>query len=305
MRTCGGDDDHNRDGNFDKHGFRAVKIKRENLIMGNEIVKHETATMTTDDLRRNINLIQGVLRDVMQNDVHYGVVPGCGNKPALLKPGAEKILATFRIGVNYEVEDLGNENERRCRVTAKGFYIPTGNPIGCGIGECSSNEKKFAWREAICQEEFDSADANKKQILFRRGYKSGQFEKVMQIKTVPADIANTVLKMGKKRAMIDLCLSAVACSDIFTQDIIEEGAEIDADNASATAEKAEQKSDSKPAGNPISEAQANRLFAILSNSKRTQEDLKNYLSATYGIDSTRDIDKSSYPHICDWVEGKL
>jgi len=275
--------------------------------MGNELVKHEAATMTTDDLRRNINLIQGVLRDVMQKDVHYGVVPGCGSKPALLKPGAEKILATFRIGVNYDVEDLGNENERRYRVTAKGFYIPTGNLIGCGIGECSSNEKKFAWREAVCQEEFDAADAGKKQILFKKGYKEGQFSKVMQIKTVPADIANTVLKMGKKRAMIDLCLSAVACSDIFTQDIIEEGLEVDAENAKDTAERAEEKQEQKPAGNPISEAQAKRLFAILSSSssKRTQDELKAYLSANYGYDSSRNIDKKDYNHIIDWIEGKL
>jgi hypothetical protein len=272
----------------------------------NEAVKKETVTMTTDDLRRNINLIQNVLKDVMQKDVHYGVVPGCGNKPALLKPGAEKILATFRIGVNYDVEDLGTDNERRYRITAKGFYIPTGNPIGSGIGECSSNEKKFAWREAICQKEFEQADSSKKQILFRKGYKSGQVDEVMQIKTVPADIANTVLKMGKKRAMIDLCLSAVACSDIFTQDIVEEGAEIEAETANATAERADQKQEQKPAGNPISEPQAKRLFAILSgkDSKHNQEELKNYLWEKYGVTSSHEIDKANYESIVNWVQGK-
>jgi hypothetical protein len=267
----------------------------------NEVVKRESETMTTDDLRRNINLIQGVLNDVMQKDVHYGVIKGCGDKPALLKPGAEKILATFRIGVNYDVEDLGTDNERRYRITAKGFYIPTGNPIGSGLGECSSNEKKFAWREAVCQKEFELADASKKQILFRKGYKTGQVEEVMQIKTVPADIANTVLKMGKKRAMIDLCLSAVACSDIFTQDIVEEGIEIEAETAKDTTERAEQKA---PV-NPISDAQNKRLWAILSGneSKHTKDELEKYLDTKYSINDTREIDRASYESVINWIRG--
>ncbi|MCK5580885.1 MAG: hypothetical protein KAJ18_06390, partial [Candidatus Omnitrophica bacterium] len=37
----------------------------------------------------------------------------------------------------------------------------------------------------------------------------------------PADYYNTVLKMGKKRAMVDAVLTVTAASDIFTQDIEE------------------------------------------------------------------------------------
>ncbi len=39
------------------------------------------------------------------------------------------------------------------------------------------------------------------------------------MRTNPADQANTILKMAKKRAEVDLCLTALACSDIFTQDM--------------------------------------------------------------------------------------
>src|SRR5690606_20296729 len=42
---------------------------------------------------------------------------------------------------------------------------------------------------------------------------------VKQVRTDPADVANTVLKMAKKRAQIDMTLTALAASDIFTQDI--------------------------------------------------------------------------------------
>jgi hypothetical protein len=37
----------------------------------------------------------------------------------------------------------------------------------------------------------------------------------------PADVYNTVLKMGKKRAMVDAVLTCTAASDIFTQDVEE------------------------------------------------------------------------------------
>ena len=42
---------------------------------------------------------------------------------------------------------------------------------------------------------------------------------MQQVRTNPADIANTVLKMAKKRAQIDLTLTATAASDCFTQDV--------------------------------------------------------------------------------------
>jgi hypothetical protein len=41
----------------------------------------------------------------------------------------------------------------------------------------------------------------------------------MEVRVDPADVANTVLKMAKKRAQIDMTLTATAASDIFTQDL--------------------------------------------------------------------------------------
>jgi len=44
----------------------------------------------------------------------------------------------------------------------------------------------------------------------------------LQVRTNPADLANTVLKMAKKRAQADLCLTSLAASDVFTQEMDEE-----------------------------------------------------------------------------------
>jgi hypothetical protein len=167
---------------------------------------------TAHEIRRNVNLIQEVIKSVFKQDTHYGIIPGCKQK-SLYKAGAEKILATFRIAVDPEVEDLSTPDEVRYRVRVRGF-TPDGRLVGVGIGECSSNEEKYAWRAAVSDAEFKATDELRRRVKY---YKNGGT--VNQVRTNPADVANTVLKMGKKRSQIDLCLTATAASDVFTQDI--------------------------------------------------------------------------------------
>lgn len=182
----------------------------------------KAAVLTTSDLRAQVNLIQYVMKDIMKDGVHFGKVPGCGPKPTLLKAGAEKILSTFRIAVEPDVADLSTDDEIRYRVTAKGIHAPSGMNLGCGVGEASSNEEKYKWRESINNEEFEETDPTRRREKWKKGYNGAKDYKVKQIRTQPSDIANTVLKMAKKRALIDLCLTATAASDIFSQDIEEE-----------------------------------------------------------------------------------
>ena len=35
--------------------------------------------------------IHALLANAMKKDVHYGKIPGCGDKPVLLQPGAQKL----------------------------------------------------------------------------------------------------------------------------------------------------------------------------------------------------------------------
>lgn len=174
------------------------------------------ALLTANDIRAQVNRIQEVMRSVMQKDVHYGTIPGTP-KPTLYKAGSEVLLTTFRIAVSPEVEELREGIHIRYRVKAIGTHQTTGIVVGVGIGECSTSEDKYAWRRALCAEEFEATDPALRRVKYQK-YK-GQVEKVQQIRTNPADLSNTVLKMAKKRAQIDLCLTATAASDCFTQDI--------------------------------------------------------------------------------------
>lgn len=169
-------------------------------------------SLTAVDVREHVNLIQEVMAAVMKKETHYGVIPGC-KQPSLYKAGSEVLLTTFRIAVSVNVEDLSTADAIRYRVRTVGTHQGSGTVVGEGIGECSSDEEKYKWRRCYNKKEFDATPESRRRIKFTK------YGEDMQVRTEPADVANTVLKMAKKRAQIDLTLTATAASDIFTQDV--------------------------------------------------------------------------------------
>lgn len=179
----------------------------------NDVVVSQQAVQTVPQLKAQIQLIQQAMRGVMKKDTHYGIIPGT-QKPSLWKPGAEVLCTLFRIAVDPEVVDLSANGEIRYQVRARGVHQLSGTILGTGIGECSSAEDKYAWRAAVSEMEFDATLEDRRRFKFYKGGGTAQ-----QVRTNPADVANTVLKMAKKRAQIDMVLTATAASDIFTQDL--------------------------------------------------------------------------------------
>jgi len=178
--------------------------------------------LTVAEVRAQVNLIQQVMESVMKNGTHYGTVPGCGDKPTLLKAGAEKIMSTFRMAAEPIITDLSTSDEIRYRISVR-MTSASGLFLGAGVGEGSSNEEKYKWRKAVCDEEFNETPEDRRREKWQRYYdkykKQYVTSKTKQVRTNPADLANTILKMAKKRALVDGILTVTAASDIFTQDI--------------------------------------------------------------------------------------
>lgn len=173
--------------------------------------------LTAIEIRAQVNRIQEVLEAVMKEDVHYGTIPGTP-KPTLYKPGAEKILVTFRIAAGKPiVEDLSSADEIRYRTVVEGLLQADGRFLGAGIGECSSNEEKYKWRRPVCDEEWEETPEDRRREKWMRG-KTGPY-KAKQVRTNPSDVANTILKMAVKRGLIAMTLVVTAASDVFAQDL--------------------------------------------------------------------------------------
>lgn len=164
------------------------------------------------ELAQSRAIMTRLLNGIMKEGIDYGVIPGTP-KPTLYKPGSEKILSTFMISAEPMVEDLSTDDCIRYRVKVIG-RTPDGTIIGYGIGECSTDEEKYRWRRIVHQKEWDATDPTMRREKFD---KSGGSQK--QVRTVPADLANTVLKMAKKRSQIDMVLTSTAASDLMSQDL--------------------------------------------------------------------------------------
>lgn len=210
-----------------------------------------------DDLLNKVALVQEVMKSVMHENEHYGKIPGCGDKPALLKAGAEKLGMTFRLRPAFTI------NERDLGHAHREYSILCTLSDGTqGVGSCSTMESKYRFRQG----ERKCPECGKATIITGKAEYGGGFlcfakkggcgakftdkdERILnqQVGKVehdnPADFYNTCLKMGKKRAHVDAIITATACSDIFTQDIEEMIGAADATNS----QPAQQATPSKPA----------------------------------------------------------
>lgn len=54
----------------------------------------------------------------------------------------------------------------------------------------------------------------------------------------------------------------------------------------------------------VSEKQIGRLYAIAQAHSVNQADVHQYIKETYGYESTKDLDRTSYDEVCKWLEGQ-
>lgn len=192
--------------------------------------------MEPKKLVSRLNRLKEIQRQVMKQGTHYGKIPGC-SQDSLWQPGSQVLNVAFGLGQEpVNIEEFRDENEIRYRVTTRVFLITTGTTIAYGVGECSSSEDKYAWRRPKGVEWDNTAED-------RRRIKYTDDSEIKQVRTNPADVSNTILKMATKRAEIKGTINALAASEVFTQDIedLPEGMDL---------ERKTRPSSTKPAVNP-------------------------------------------------------
>lgn len=273
---------------------------------------------TPADIRRQVNLIQQVMKEVMKQDVHFGVIPGT-DKPSLYKPGAEKICLTFRLAAKFHVESRDLPDGHREYTVRCTLVSPSGIEVGEGIGVCTTMEGKYRYRwdntgEPVPAEYWETRDRD---LLggdaFVPKKKNGKWLIFQRIDhDNPADYYNTCAKMAKKRAHVDATLTCTAASDIFEQDIEEmeeNGTPVAPRSAppprSKPATRSPQKRDTNngsssapSADNPINEQQTKLLRKQLENAGLTEADLCH----SFEIDTIDSLTVGRINDAFDWVK---
>jgi hypothetical protein len=215
------------------------------------VVKTPRAVMLAaalEEEREQRILLRKYVDEFMQEGEDYGVIPGTGGngrdgkKPrrSLLKPGAEKLLDLFRCRPEYEFisRDVDREAglysyEMKCKAVSR----ETDTVLNEGVGSASSYESKYRYRNSsrVCPNcGKDSIIKGKQEygggwVCFAKkggcgakwedGAPEIEGQEVGKIQNPDlADLANTVLKMAKKRAQVDCAIALARVSDMFTQD---------------------------------------------------------------------------------------
>jgi len=187
----------------------------------------ETTALTLpdrDSFIRDIKAINEFQQIVHQNLVggaDWGVIPGT-TKPTLLKPGAEKIAKLLGLADQYEIVDRQEDWAKplfRYLIKCKLIHVASQSLISEGLGECNSMESRYRWRW-VSERDLPAGIDKTKLVSQERTAKTGGHWTVFRFEN--DDIysqVNTILKMAKKRALVDAALSAGRLSNVFTQDM--------------------------------------------------------------------------------------
>ena len=203
-----------------------------------QVIQQQSMELSVAQVKAQLEKVREIMRSVMTDGVHYGIVPGT-DKKTLLKPGAEVLCVTFRLAPTYKADFQKDGKHLSVVTTCTLTHIPTGNLIATGMGSCSTQETKYAYRKGSrkcpqCGKETiikGKAEYGGGWLCFGKkggcGAKFKDADKTIESqpeasKTENEDVIdqhNTVLKMSNKRALVAAVVNATGVSDIFTQDI--------------------------------------------------------------------------------------
>lgn len=151
-----------------------------------QVIEYIPETERAQNILSTIMSFQHTVKTQFVRGEDYGKAFYGAKKDTLLKSGAEKILMLMGVSSEFEILHQIEDYEKglfvykfRCVLKDKNARIITE-----GFGSCNSKEKQFT------------------------------SEKVDIFKS-----ANTILKIGRKRAMVDATLTIASLSNIFTQDL--------------------------------------------------------------------------------------
>ena len=180
------------------------------------------------DMKENRRLTHQFFKDVMEEGVDYGIIPGT-DKPTLFKPGAEGLCELYGYAPTIKnIEEVRDFETGFLRVVVTIALIArgTGEVVAEGIGECNTREARYfyrwtpEWELKRFPELWTVRDSLKKEerswkATTKRKAGSGIFYRVENDDLFT--LWNTVLKMAKKRAHVDATLSATRSSGLFSQ----------------------------------------------------------------------------------------
>ena len=165
---------------------------------------------------------QQACQQYMVKGVDFGSPFPGSDKMSLLKPGAEKVCRLAGVADRYEVLESICDYDKGLRmvtIRCNLANLATDQIVTSGLGECSSYESKYRYRWVYIREVQELGLVPGTLLSrTRTGRNGGEYT---QYRLENADIVDqfgTVIKMARKRSLVDAALGIARLSEIFTQD---------------------------------------------------------------------------------------
>ena len=242
--------------------LQKVQSTQSMSIIDNVNLQQVSATM------QKIAQFQAVVQKTLKKDHDYGVIPGTGSKPTLLKPGAEKILMLMGLTSEYEVIEKVQDYDRGFfAFTVKCTLSKSDIKVTEGVGHANTREKRYV---------------------------SGRQQDAYTL-------ANTVLKMAKKRAQVDAVLTVASLSEIFTQDLEDQ---VDDGFSPSTQSKKPQRSQKQKqqSNESATEAQRKKLYAVSKELDLNKDAMTSIMAERYGKNNSKELTKAEASNLIEYLE---
>ena len=153
--------------------------------------------------KREIALMQNMVRDMLTRGVDYGRVPGTP-KDSLWDPGAQMVVAAFNCYFGERRILKLEDDERRISVIVEVPVISrsTGQVVATGIGAASTLETKYKYRWMTAEEAGMLGYTEEALYTYKRDTKNNK-----EVYRVPnpeqSELLNTIVKIAAKRGEVD------------------------------------------------------------------------------------------------------
>ncbi len=211
--------------------------------------------LTVEEAKQFDDEMNRFVETVLISGVDYGVIPHC-NKPTLLKSGAEKIMNYLGLIARTEVVNrVEDYNVGFFSYECKVYLIDYNGVVkGEGIGLVNSKEGRYAKQNGFA-------------------------------------VQNTILKMAKKRALVDSVLNVGNLSARFTQDVEDMNVEAQPSYGKGVEDLSRDNNSSSSVNTPkpATKKQIYFLETLMGQHGTSVDAINRYVSQNYGTDDYHNI----------------
>lgn len=181
--------------------------------------------MSPTEMRSRYVELRAFIKSCMVQGTDYGTIPGCGPKPVLLQPGAEKLADLYGYACSFEtVQKIERWDDDvpfffyhyKCKVKRKS----DDTQVAEYEGSANSRESKWAARWVFEREVPQHLDIDR--LRFReyptKNDPAKKFRKFMVPNENIFEQVNTIQKIAQKRAMVSAVRLATRTAGIFEVD---------------------------------------------------------------------------------------